>query len=172
MTVRSLAAIALAAAVLGGVLVTWWLYPDPIITTRVEVPQLRGTLASQAVADLAALGLRGRLADPIADPLVAEGAVSWQSPAPFTVLPESAVVRLGISSGPPVVVVPDLVDLDLTTAALVLEAAGLRLGAVDSSWSRIPRGMIILTRPDARAPRRAGGVVDVTISRGREGVSQ
>lgn len=169
MTLGRLTAVAVAVAVLGGLMVIWLLYPAPILPGSAEVPPLRGIPAPQAVADLAALGLRGRLTGEMADPLVPAGAVSWQTPAPYTVLPESSVVELGVSIGPPTVVVPDLLDLDLGTAVRVLDAAGLGLGRVDSSWSRQPAGAIILTRPEPRAPRQAGGKVDVTVSRGPQG---
>jgi beta-lactam-binding protein with PASTA domain len=166
---RRLAAMAIAAAVIGGLLVTWLLYPAPLIPRSVEVPALRGVPAAQAVANLAGLGLRGRVAAEIADPLVPDGAVSWQSPAPYTVLPESTIVELGISVGQPTVMVPDLIDLDLGTAKRVLDAAGLMTGEIDSAWSRQPLGAVILTRPEARSGRRAGGTVDVTISKGSQG---
>ena len=172
MSLGRLAAVATGVAVLGGLLVTWLLYPAPILPGSAEVPALRGIPASQAVADLAALGLRGRITGELADPQVPAGSVSWQTPAPYTVLPESSVVELGISAGPPTVMVPDLADLDLATAERVLQAAGLVLGRVDSSWSREPVGAIILTRPEPRAARRAGGLVDVTVSRGPQGGSE
>lgn len=169
MSLGRLAAVAGGLAVAAGLAVIWLLYPAPIVPRSVEVPPLRGIPATQAVADLAALGLRGRLTEELADPLVPRGGVSWQSPAPYTVVPESAVVALGVSVGAPTVVVPDLIDLDLVTAQSVLDAAGLLLGRVDTVGSRQPQGAIMLTRPEARAARVAGGSVDVTVSRGQEG---
>jgi beta-lactam-binding protein with PASTA domain len=168
-SLRWVATIAVTCAVIGGLMATWLLYPAPILPGNAEVPPLRAIPAAQAVADLAALGLRGRITAEVPDPMVNAGAVSWQSPAPYTVLPESSVVELGISTGPPMVVVPDLLDYDLNTARLVLEAAGLVMGSIDSAWSREPRGSITLTRPEARAARRAGGTVDVIVSRGPQG---
>jgi beta-lactam-binding protein with PASTA domain len=164
-----LAGLALATAIAAGLLVTWLLYPAPMVPGSAETPILRGVPASQAIAELAALGLRGRLDSEFPDPLVNEGAVSWQSPAPFTVLPESAVVRLGVSSGPPVVMVPALVDLDVGTALRVLQAAGLELGTVDSVWSNQPRDVIVATSPDAGTGRAAGQPVAVSLSKGTRG---
>lgn len=158
--------ILLPVAAAGGLVVAWLLYPAPILQRQAEVPPLRGVAADQAVADLAALGLRGRIAGELDDPLTAEGTVSWQSPAAGTRLPEGALVRLGISTGAPRVVVPDLLDLDLATARLILEAAGLVAGRVDSVWSANAAGAVIRTRPEPRSAIRAGGKVDVTVSLG------
>ena len=54
--------LALVTAVAGGMLVAWLLYPAPIVQRDAVVPQLRGVATDQAVAELAALGLRGRIA--------------------------------------------------------------------------------------------------------------
>lgn len=161
--------LALVAAVGGGLAATWLLYPAPIVQRDAEVPALRGIPTDQAVADLATLGLRGRIAGEIEDPLTPDGTVSWQSPASGTLLPEGAIVRLGISTGPPRVVVPDLVELDLATALDILAAAGLQVGRMDSVWSATAAGLVVRTRPEARGAIRAGGKVDVTVSRGRRG---
>src|SRR5690606_40924960 len=125
------------AAVAAGLLATWLLNPSPIVTTRVAVPALRGLSSDQAIANLAAVGLRGRLAGEFADPSLPTGSVSWQSPAPGTGLPPGAIVRLGTSSGPPLVVVPEVIDLDLATAAEVIQAAGLLVGKVRSEERRV-----------------------------------
>jgi serine/threonine-protein kinase len=160
------AAGAIGGAILAGLAVTWLLYPSPIVTRLVTVPALRGTATDQAVNELAAIGLRGRLAGQLADPLTPAGTISWQSPAPGTALPESSIVRLGVSSGRPRVLVPELVDLDLRSAARVLSAAGLRVGRLDSIYSGVPAGVLLGSRPEARQPIRAGSSVELIVSRG------
>ncbi len=160
------AVIAVAAAVAAGLLATWLLNPSPIVTTQVAVPALRGLPSDQAIANLAAVGLRGRLAGEFADPAIPTGGVSWQSPAPGTRLPLSAIVRLGISTGTPLVVAPDVIDLELEAAARVIRAAGLRIGRIDSVHSQVEQGVIIGSRPDARSAIRAGGTMELTVSRG------
>mgnify|MGYP002623461605 FL=1 len=156
--------LALVTAVAGGMLVAWLLYPAPIVQRDAVVPQLRGVATDQAVAELAALGLRGRIAGELEDPLTPAGTVSWQVPVEGTRLPEGSLVRLGVSSGPPRVTVPELVDLDMETASTILQAAGLSIG--DSVSSATPAGMVVRTRPEARGAIRAGGKVDLTVSSG------
>ena len=154
------------AAIAAGLLMTWLLYPSPLLPGHAEVPQLRGLPYQQAVEELTAVGLRGRPGQRISDPLVAAGAVSWQSPAPFTVLPESSTVRLGVSTGIPIVVVPDLVGLPVNTATAVLSAAGLGIQRIDTIPSTQPAGRVLATDPAARSSMRAGASVTIGISRG------
>lgn len=158
--------LALVGAVLAGLGVAWLIYPTPIVSGQALVPQLRGIPADQAVADLATVGLRGRIAGEVEDPLTPSGTVAWQVPAAATLLPEGAIVRLGISAGAPRVVVPDMADLDLAMASEILEAAGLRVGRIDSVTSTAPQGAVVRTRPEPRGTIRVGGAVDVFVSRG------
>lgn len=158
---------AVVVATAAGVASSWLLFPAPLAPGEVEVPQLRGIASQQAVTQLAAAGLRGRLAGtPLDDPLTPAGTVSWQSPVAGTVVPESTIVVIGVSGGPPRVMVPELVDLDTHAAARILQAAGLKVGATDSVHSPAPAGVIIGSRPDARQPIRSGGSVELIISKG------
>lgn len=157
---------ALALAVVGGVVVSFVLYPSSIVRQNVEVPQLRGMATDQAVSGLSAVGLRGRLVGELADPLTPAGTISWQSPVAGTTLPESSIVRLGVSTGPPRVLVPELADLDLYAAGKVLQAAGLRIGRIDSVFSGTEAGVLLGSRPEARQPIRAGSSVELIVSRG------
>src|SRR5262249_13941734 len=122
----------IAAAGLAGDLVTCAIYPAPVMAHQVAVPALRGVVANDAMARLTEVGLRGRLSDTVADPMVPAGTIAWQSPVSATALPEGAVVKLGVSSGAQLVSVPDVVDFNLDLAQQVIQAAGLRSGAVDT----------------------------------------
>ncbi len=166
LSTRAWAITVIAVAVAAGLIVTWLLYPAPFLSHSVAVPQLHGTLSDQAVAELAGIGLRGRLAGTVEDPMTRSGAVSWQSPVVGTRLPEGAIVRLGISAGPPRVLVPDLTALDMVAVREVLEAAGLAVGRLDSVWSALPVGTVVQTSPEARGALRTGGTVNVTVSKG------
>lgn len=156
------------AAGVAGYVATCALYPAPLMVGEVTVPALRGLAREDALGQLTALGLRGREAEALADPLTPRGTVSWQTPPAATVVPEGTIVRIGVSSGAPIVEVPDVTDFDLGLARRVLEAAGLRLEAVDSVRSTEPLGAVVRTRPEARTPVRAGSDVQATVSRGLE----
>lgn len=158
---------AVVVATVAGLASSWLLFPSPLAPGEVEVPQLRGIASKQAVTELAAAGLRGRLAGtPIDDPLTPSGTVSWHSPVAGTVVPESTIVIIGVSSGTPRVMVPELIDLDTHAAPQILRAAGLGVGDIDSVHSSRPAGVIIGTRPEARQPIRSGSNVELIISKG------
>ena len=159
-----LAFLAMAAA--AGYLVTCAIFPSPLLPKSVLVPAFRGMPADSALAHLNRLGLRGKLADTVSDPLTPIGTVAWQSPVAETALPQGAIVRLGVSGGAPLVSMPDVADLDLGTARLVIEAAGLRVGRIDTIRSAPDLGAIVATIPAIGAAMHAGDLVRLTVSGG------
>ena len=156
----------IAAASVAGYLLTCAIYPAPILPRQVTVPQLRALRADSAVAQLARLTLRGRITDTTRDPLIPAGAIVWQSPAPETILPEGAMVRLAVSSGPPLVTVPDVSQFDLELARDVLQAAGLKLGVVDTIHGGEDFGAVLTETPSAGSTVQLGMLIDVSISSG------
>ena len=161
----------IAAAAAAGYLVTCAIFPAPILPKSLLVPAFRGMPADSAVAQLLRLGLRAKLADTVADPLTPAGTVAWQSPVAETALPQGAVVRLGVSSGGQLVSVPDVTDLDLGTGRQVIEAAGLRVGRVDTLAQDVAAGTVIATTPGAGGTLRPGDPVQVSVSRGPASIS-
>ncbi len=156
----------LAAASLGGYLLTCAIYPAPILPKQVLVPQLRGAPVDSALAMLGRAALRGRITDTIRDPLVPAGRVVWQSPAPETMLPEGAQVKLAMSNGAPTVTVPDVSELDLDLAVDVLQAAGLKIGVIDTLKGDDDFGTVVSVVPASGSVVRPGREVDVSISSG------
>jgi serine/threonine-protein kinase len=161
----------IAAAAAAGYVVTCAIFPAPMIAREIAVPALHGAAAEAAVAELVKAGLRARLADTVPDPLTPAGTVSWQSPVAETVLPQGAIVKLGISSGAPLVSVPAVADLDIGLARQVIEAAGLRVARVDTAQAEAAFGAVVGTTPPAGASARTGDTVRVTISSGPASVS-
>ena len=159
-----LAFIATAAA--AGYLVTCAIFPAPILPKSILVPAFRGMPADSALAHLARLGLRGKLADTVSDPLTPGGTVAWQSPVAETALPQGAVVRLGISGGAQLVSLPDVTDLDLGTARLVIEAAGLKVGRIDTTRNDLDFGTVLVTNPGAGTTLHPGDMIQLGVSSG------
>lgn len=156
----------IAAAAAAGYVTTCAVFPAPIVSRQVEVPALRGQGADAALAQLTTLGLRGRVADTTADPLASAGTIAWQSPVAQTMLPPGAIVRLGVSSGAPGVVAPDVVDLDIGLARQVIDAAGLHVGRVDTLQHDGAFGTVLAMSPPAGSNARVGDTIGVTISSG------
>ncbi|HET9066410.1 MAG TPA: PASTA domain-containing protein [Gemmatimonadales bacterium] len=160
------ATLGLGFAVVAGLAVAWLWFPTPLRVRTTTVPTLRGVPLEQALDQLRTAGLRGRPSGELDDPQVARGSVVWSLPVAGTVLPESAIVRLNVSAGPPSVLVPTLADLDLGTAGSVLEAAGLLTGAVDSQTTNLPAGIVLRSQPPPGKAVRAGESVNLVVSRG------
>ncbi len=156
----------LAAASLAGYLLTCAIYPAPILPHEVAMPQLRAAKADSALALLAHLALRGRITDTTRDPLVPSGFIVWQSPAAETILPEGAMVKLAVSSGPPVITVPDVSQFNVDLARDVLQAAGLQVGVIDTVPGNDDFGTVQSITPAAGATVPMGRSIDVTISSG------
>ena len=156
----------LAGATLLGYFLTCVAYPAPILPRDQAVPRVLGLPLDAAERELANQGLRVRLEEQSADPVVPAGHILWQDPPPETELTEGAVVSLTVSSGPGPVAVPDVMAFDLPQARRVLEAAGLRIGAIDTVANVAEAGVILATRPAGGASRAPGGAVDLIVSRG------
>jgi beta-lactam-binding protein with PASTA domain len=159
-----LGVILVAAA--AGYVVTCAIFPAPILPKSIVVPSFRGVPAELALTRITALGLRGKLADTVIDPLTPVGTVAWQSPVAETNLPQGGIVRLGVSSGAPLVSVPDVIDLDLGLARNVIESAGLVAGRIDTVRRDVDLGVVVETVPAAGTTVRPGDRVSITVSSG------
>jgi beta-lactam-binding protein with PASTA domain len=80
-------------------------------------------------------------------------------------VPPNAVVQLVLSAGPAPVTVPDVVGLARPYAEKVVEAAGLKVGRVDSVRGGAEAGVVIATRPAPGNGRPRGAAVDLVVSR-------
>ncbi len=149
-----------------GYLSTLALYPAQIVPARRDVPALRGLTPLEARARLGELSLRGRLVDSVADNEAPAGTIAWQSPAPGTSLPTSALVRFAVSLGSAPLVVPDLDGFEVALAEEVLHAAGLRVGSVDTVRGRAEAGTIVRTIPPSGSTARPGQTIQLSVSQG------
>jgi beta-lactam-binding protein with PASTA domain len=156
----------IACAAAAGYVVTCAIFPAPILARTVVAPPLHGASIEAAMARLTKLGLRGRLADTVPDPLTPAGTVAWQSPVAETVLPQGAIVRLGVSAGAPLVSVPSVTDLDIGLARRVIEAVGLRVDRIDTARTDAGLGIVLGTSPPAGTSVHPGDTIRVTISSG------
>lgn len=89
----------------------------------IDVPDLRGTPAASAAAELRGLGFRVDVVDRTYDDTVPAAAVLSQTPASGTGV-RGDLVELVVSKGPPLIEVPDVVGAGVDDARAVLEDAG------------------------------------------------
>jgi serine/threonine-protein kinase len=156
----------LAGAGLLGYLVTCVAYPAPLIQRDKAVPRVLGLPLEAAEKELADNGFRSKVIEQTPDPVIPAGHILWQDPPPETGLTEGTQVALTVSSGPGPVTVPDVIAFEVAQARQVLEAAGLRTGAIDTVGNVAEAGIIVATRPAAGISRPPGGAVDLVVSRG------
>ena len=81
---------------------------------------------------------------------------SWQDPPPEMVLPPNTTVELVLSAGPAPVTVPDVVGLAEPFAEKIIEAAGIKVGSVDTVRGGDEAGVVIATRPPSGHGRPRG----------------
>jgi serine/threonine-protein kinase len=93
----------------------------------VAIPDVTGQTPEQATRNLEALGFRvERVQDGRSDK-VDTGEIMAVSPAPGGPVPFGSTVKIQVSSGPPLVTVPDVVGKSGDEATAILQAAGLEV---------------------------------------------
>jgi eukaryotic-like serine/threonine-protein kinase len=163
---RLTAVVVLLFAGAAGYLTTCVIYPSPMFDQDHVVARVIGQPVSDAEATLTGLGFKVKIAGEAADPDIPEGHVVWQDPPPDLVAPGGTIVTLTRSSGPAPVAVPDVTQFDAAQATRVINAAGLKVGSVDSVPTDVDPGVVVATRPTAGTGRAPGTTIDLVVSRG------
>ena len=128
------------------------------------VPSVVGMDWAQADEALTASGWEVRRLE-VRVPATPAGEVVGQLPEPGGLLDEGQVVKVQVTLGEPLVVVPaDIVGLSLAEAGLRLSAIGLRLGTVHERVDpSVPEGAVVdIAEPLPELPR--GSQVDLVIA--------
>jgi beta-lactam-binding protein with PASTA domain len=167
-SLRDLGLVALTF-VIGYLVSTFWLSPGPVLTSDHAVPRVLELPEAEAKSKLTELGFRARVEGERPSDAVPRGAVLWQDPPPDLVLSPNSIVQLTLSAGPALVTVPDVIGLSAGSAEKILEAAGVKLGRVDTVRSSQEIDVVLATRPSPGSGRPRGGAVDVVVSGGRGG---
>jgi len=95
------------------------------------------------------------------------GSVIGQAPVAGTQVTTGAAVSLVVSSGPPLISVPDVVGLTQTQAASAITGSGLSVGTVIlTSSATVPAGSVISQAPEGGTPVTAGTDVELEVSSG------
>ena len=124
----------------------------------IEVPDLRGSSQASAEAQLSALGLQSDVRQR-SDDVVPAGVVIDQDPrSGDTVLP-GGTVTLVVSSGPPLVTVPDVTDQRVQQAVRALQQAGFQVRLVGRRLIDRVQGQS--PQPGTQAPK--GSIVTLLV---------
>jgi eukaryotic-like serine/threonine-protein kinase len=132
---------------------------------EVAVPDLRNRTVAEATAQLQESGLAltvdesGRL-----DPKIPAGKIALQEPAPGAITRRQRTVRVWVSQGPRVTVIPALTGESERAAQLRLQQDGLAVTALaEVRSSDFPSGTIIAQEPP---PSARGTEVALLVNRG------
>jgi serine/threonine-protein kinase len=130
---------------------------------RRTVPDVSMLSRDQAARVLTATGFRVQITE--TKNLRAAGRVLGTEPARGTSLPASAVVKLLVSAGPPMVAVPTLVGAREEQIDGLLDAAGLRTGTLRRVFDLDgPAGIVLSQSPAPGDSIRMGAAVSAVIS--------
>lgn len=153
-------------ALVGFAVTSTWINPGPIMDDDHAVPRVVEMPEGEARQTLTEAGFRSRIEAEWPNPAIPRGAVVWQDPAPAMVLPPNTTVELVLSAGPAPVTVPDVVGLAEPFAEKIIEAAGIKVGTVDTVRGGVEAGVVIATRPPSGQGRPPGTPVDLVVSSG------
>lgn len=134
---------------------------------RVVVPDVRNLSQSDASAALTAARLTVGAVTGVPSATVPPGFVISETPAAGIEVAPGTAIALAVSSGPPPVVVPNVIGADETSAASIIQAAGLTVGATSTQPSATtPPGAVISQLPLAGALAAPGSAVAIVVSNG------
>ncbi|MGE5274463.1 MAG: Stk1 family PASTA domain-containing Ser/Thr kinase [Verrucomicrobiota bacterium] len=130
---------------------------------KVDVPDVRGDQATDAVA---AITQRGLVANVVHVNSGKEtGTVTGQDPAPGKRVDKGTRVRINVSQGPKPVAIPPVVGVPYEQAAAELQAAGFAVARRDVE-SHDPKGTVVQEDPPANSLAAKGSTVTLYVSKG------
>jgi serine/threonine protein kinase len=131
------------------------------------VPDVTGSTYSSAAAALEEADLVP-LEREEASTSVAEGIVLRTNPDPGENVAAKTEIDVFVSSGPPEVQVPNVMNMDEGTATANLESAGLKVGeVVRQSSPTVPDGVVMQTDPASSQQVDKGSAVKLILSNGK-----
>lgn len=149
----------------------WWWWTEYGPGSYITMPQTAMRSASAVESDLAALGLGAIIEEEFSD-TVPEGQVVSSDPEGGQPVHKDAEVRLIVSKGVDMRIVPDVVGSSKAQAAALLEAAGLALGDVEEEFSEdVPEGSVISQKIEKDSSIPHDTQIGVVVSKGREPLS-
>lgn len=139
---------------------------------KISIPSLAGMTQGEATKVLSGLGLKADISDVVFSEDVPKDKVILSKPAGGGKVSINGTVHLQISKGPDRIVVPALAGLNIDSATVILETAGLKVGRITKGFSATREmDLIVSSSPSAKSQARKGSTVDLVISQGIEQVS-
>jgi eukaryotic-like serine/threonine-protein kinase len=130
---------------------------------KVDVPDVRGDQATDAVAEITQQGLVAKVVHVNSDKET--GTVTGQDPAPGKRVDKGTKVRINVSQGPKPVAIPPVVGVPYEQAAAELQGAGFAVARRDVD-SHDPKGTVVQEDPPANSLAAKGSTVTLYVSKG------
>ena len=136
---------------------------------EVTVPDIVEMSATEAEAVLKNLELSLIVERNINHPTIEEGLVVFQDPKPSVIVKKKSDIKVVVSKGPNMVIVPNVLASSLLSAEVALNNEGLELGDVTRVYhEQITSGKIVRQEPAAGKEIIQGSTVNLIISKGPE----
>ena len=133
--------------------------------SQILVPNVVGVPQAAATTAITAVGLTVGTVTQQSSTTVASGNVISQNPAAGGTAPSGSAVNLVVSSGPPQILVPNVVGVPQAAATTAITAVGLTVGTVtQASSGTVPVGSVISQNPTAGTSVSAGTAVNLVVS--------
>lgn len=131
-------------------------------TEKVQVPDVTGKTLADATKDLQAAGLKVSSTEEFSDS-VAKGKVISQSPDGTVYVDAGSTVKLVVSKGEEIIIVPDVTDMIEADARADLIAKGLKV-EVEYTDS-LDDGIVLAQTPLPNASAKRGDIVTLTVGK-------
>ena len=161
-----LAVLSVVLFVAGYLLAVYVMFPPPAAPTiGVVVPDLRGMTLSLARDKLQPLGLETGDTISIPNNQSPMGLIIAQSPLPGQQARAGGRVSVGLSSGPPAVVIPNVIGYGARRAQNLLQRLGFDVAQAMENSDR-PNGIVLRSQPDAGNKLPLPARITIVISAG------
>ncbi|MBQ6260450.1 MAG: Stk1 family PASTA domain-containing Ser/Thr kinase [Firmicutes bacterium] len=141
----------------------------PGMQEQVEAPNLRGKDVDEARRALAQQGLNLEVEMELVSREYPAGQIMSQKPTPGTMIKSGQSIRVSVSKGEAVSLVPDLLEKTYAGAKLIIESYGFEVGEVTYSYSEDFRENAVMGQSPVKGTELGeGGKIDLVISQGKE----
>lgn len=136
----------------------------------VEVPDMVGMKIDEAKKEAAQIGLHLEMQNEgVHHPEIPEGLIISQYPLGGERVRQTRSVRITVSLGPAIFTVPDLKNITVREAKVILDNQKLSLGNIEEVYSdQVPERKIISQLPDAGEEIGVEEQIDIVVSKGVE----
>jgi eukaryotic-like serine/threonine-protein kinase len=136
---------------------------------KVVVPDVSGKTSAEASQTLAAVNLKAVEGGGQTSSTVPTGSVISQTPEPGTQVRKGSEVALTVSTGVPLLTIPPVVGLDVTTASQKLTDSGFVVGKITKqNTTELPVDAVMSQDPPAGREYPKGTLVNLTVSAGQQ----